>query len=581
MLDFDENSVDAPDWYDAFEKALGIESNDEALSLAKDAVAYCKEDFDEVGEAIALCAVARASLAKGDAKGARRACDQALKAAKEVDSMKAEAAALHALAKLGEPGSPGKAEEALEAYKSLDDKAGEAAVMLTMAQIHRTGGDFDMAMDTAKQAQQIFEAMGSSKGQASALYVQFLTQLCLRRMREAHSTLNDMLSLYMSEQDLIGQSNVHLLSAQLLLSQNRTVQAMDAVGLVVEAAQTLGDRRKQATAYYLLAKMHGADAQNFGNPSSIAFNAAKAEQAAASSMEHAEAAWSVFREVRDKAGQAASLSLIADHALATGDKGSAALKYEEVAFLQRSLKDTLEEGRALRKLSDSQLRLCKEKDGTITISQGDVKDPEKNARRAVELLQQAGRAGERELAQGYITLVRVLSMMGEVEQALEATKIAQKFAYELGDDSNEATAWLEQGKVLLMMGLRSDGVQMAEKAQTLAEGLNPDVEKQAQDLIEKNSKKKPKKATGPVEGLKTDINLQWGKVYFTRFKEQEARVARHMTKDHDGGSSSMGPTVGLKLEDIIAPKDSNIMYNMKWSESVQVSAPKPLDSIVA
>lgn len=574
MLDFDENSVEAPDWYDAYQKALGIENNDQALSLAKDAVAYCKEDFDEVGEAIALCAVARASMAKGDAKAAKRACDQALKAGKEAGSTKAEAAALHALAKLGEAGSPGKAEEALEAYKSLDDKAGEAAVMLTMAKMHRMGGDFDLAMDTAQQAEQILKEVGSPNGQASALYVQFLAQLCLHKTREAHSTLSDMLALYVSTQDEVGQSSVHLLSSQLLLSQNRTVQAMDAAGLAYEAAERLGDQRKQATAYFLLANIHSADAQSTANPT-------KAAQAAASAFEHATFAWSLFREVRDKAGQAASLNLIADHTLAAGEVGSSALKYEEVAFLQRSLKDTLEEGRALKKLSEAQLRLCDEKEGIITISQGDVKDPEKNARRAVELLQQAGRAGERELAQGYITLVRALSMMGEVEQALEAAKTAQKSAYELGDDSNEAAAWLEQAEVMLIMGLRSDAVELAQKAQGLAEGLNEKVSKQAQHLIEKNSQTKPTKQSGPAAsgGPKTDIYIQNEKKYFVQFKEQEARIARHMTKD--AGSSSVGLAAGLKLEDIISPKDSNIMYNMKWSESVQVSAPTPLDAIVA
>mmetsp|Transcript_83441 Transcript_83441/g.131817 ORF Transcript_83441/g.131817 Transcript_83441/m.131817 type:complete len:456 (+) Transcript_83441:71-1438(+) len=332
MLDFDEAALTFPEWYTYVDDALALGHYEEAGRLARDASPLVDEDV--AAKVMSALANAKVSMAKSDPRGARRKVDDALKHARLLGDRRLEAAALHRSAKITldsvAESAIVQATEALDIYRSLDDKFGEASVLVTLGKAHLPT-EPEKARGFANDASHIFSMSSERRGQAAALHVLFSLMLRQGRLHNAMVLVGEMERCYRNASDLPNASTCSLLASQVLLSNGKLSDALAVAQSITQVAEGLGDEKKQAAAAYMTACILDASDGRLGDAESAAYNA-----------------WTFMRNVRDKAGMASALEVLASCLAKKKQYTNAVQKLEEAASLYRQIKDSGMEAKMLK-----------------------------------------------------------------------------------------------------------------------------------------------------------------------------------------------------------------------------------------
>lgn len=361
MLDFDEAAATSPEWYTSIDDALALGHYEEAGQLCRDACPLVEED--PAAKVLLALANAKVSMAKSDQRAAKRKVDDALKQAKKFGDRRLEAIALHRSAKIAlessESTAVDQATEALDIYRSLDDRFGEASVLVTLGKVNLPI-ETEQARSFANDASHIFSTSSEKKGQAAALHVLFSLMLRQGRLNNAMVLVGEMERCYRNAADLPNASTCLLLASQVQLSKGKLSEALAAANAVAQISESIGDEKKQAAAAYMKACVMDASNGRLGDVESAAYNA-----------------WSVMRNVRDKAGMAGALEVLSSCLMKKKQFSGAVQKLDEAASLYRQLKDARMEAKLLKKREEVILEEMISK-GEIVPKAEKEKDKEKN-----------------------------------------------------------------------------------------------------------------------------------------------------------------------------------------------------------
>lgn len=169
-------AVDSGPWHAEIETLLLQEKFETALEQLEGHLSTAKKSNDDVGEAAALHALARAHCTLHDCEKANQVAQLALERYRSANSVKGIAGVLLVQAKIAmdaqeNDNAEAFAAKALEKYQAVGCRVGEGAVHHTLARIHMRKGDHEDTFEECSKALEKFEKAGDKEGKAAILIV--------------------------------------------------------------------------------------------------------------------------------------------------------------------------------------------------------------------------------------------------------------------------------------------------------------------------------------------------------------------------------------------------------------------------
>lgn len=240
--------------------------HEEALKLSQQALSIVRQAGEKKLEASALHAVATAELlGPAEALSRSQSVEEALQISKAIGDESSQVDLLFTLTSLRLVNGQTKealkiAEEARILAKRLCDQTSEARSAHAAAAALLADGQHAEALSTAHSAAKLFGATGNKLGAAGALQTAAAASVTKAGSFEDFLDLaTSAIGLYQLESDLVGEAQMQLQFAKLLLSYEGTLQhsfkAKLKAGQAAERARSLflllGDKRNQSLASHL------------------------------------------------------------------------------------------------------------------------------------------------------------------------------------------------------------------------------------------------------------------------------------------------------------------------------------------
>jgi len=555
MAEFDELAANAPDWYTDVVAALGRDKRDEAMRIARSGLTKSRDASDAFGEMMALRALVKGYIAKGDAWKGKQSATDALELAKRLKDKKAEAAAVLLLAKVNlrekvMDAAGQRAQEAVDMFKSIGFKEGEAAALNTLANVRMTENRLDEAFGLANKAIELFKACNERRGEVSVLHTSIQIKFREERLFHALCIAQEMADLYAAVQDVRGEGIAHLLAAEVHLTQDCFQEAMSSASLAADRFDDVGDANKKAKAVQAMARAFAGAGQD-----------SDATQAA-------QAALDMFLGTRDKRGQAEALTTLAVGFAAQGQDLKAVGPFMDAAFLYKKLKDKQEETKVVGKLAQSQCKLLS-MDG-MNWSKKQLDEAVQSGERLVAMFVDLGATDSEGYGYALLGLSIALFYVKASEQAIARAEEAQQLFSTLGELSGEAYALLSIARALHQQDKANleNAISMATRAKDIAE--------EAYDQTTLKDIKAYLKSLGLVVKKKVDtqttapVDVEY--IHHTlKIIEIDHYQGRSTTMGGMGqSSSSAGKTMALEEREDYNPASyktpikEQVLYTMKW-----------------
>lgn len=349
-----------------------------AKKAAADALALAKRVGEKSDEGRALSALAASTLSsKEGLPEALRTARRALNAQREQKDKAAEANALSLVANTYIVGGSLRdalraAKEALAIYRELGDKAGQATILETIIGANFQKGDADDALRAAKELAALSKASGNKAAEASALERAAAAMLANEEFPQALKAAEEALSAAKGAQNEDAQLAAMATIYDAHRAVGKPVSALSAAQELLAAAKKSGRKRDSAEALLLVADAQAGNKEAVGS---------------------AREAVGVFREIQDKAGEAAALVTAASALLSQEqkqfDEGLKAAR--EGLALFRELGEKL--GQAIALSTAAAAHLLK-KDG---------QEAERAAKEAYDLFSDVGDAAGQAYSQGLVS----------------------------------------------------------------------------------------------------------------------------------------------------------------------------------
>lgn len=251
-------------------------ARDKSMKSVQQAASHFKETGNGVGEAHAVCALARLTLSKNRPEGAIKEATQASDLFQEVGNKKGMAQALStavdahllkakvviegkgvrmnamvkktpteiqeelkALQKKHFEDAATQAREVIELFRQGRDQRGQADMMVSLADISNASGDYEQAKEVAQMARDIYFDLGDNKGQQTALQMEIAAHIESMDGTEALNTAQEIIKVYRKANDKLGEAEGMLEVMKVLYMQGEIAEMMkvgtDARGLLAKS----------------------------------------------------------------------------------------------------------------------------------------------------------------------------------------------------------------------------------------------------------------------------------------------------------------------------------------------------------
>lgn len=249
---------------------------DKAMKSVQQAVTHLKEADNCLGEAHAMCALAKLTLSKNRPDGAIKESTQAADLFQQVGNKKGMAQALstavdaHLLKakfviegkgvrmnamlkktpteiqeelKARQKGhfedAATQAREVIEYFRQGRDQRGQADMMVALADISNASADYEQAKEVAQMARDIYSDLGDNKGQQTALQMEINAHVESMDGNEALNTAQEIIRVYRKANDKMGEAEGMFEVMKILYLQGDISEMMkmgtDARGLLAKS----------------------------------------------------------------------------------------------------------------------------------------------------------------------------------------------------------------------------------------------------------------------------------------------------------------------------------------------------------
>lgn len=310
----------------AFANGAYKKMRDTGVKLVQQAVTHCKESGDTLGEAHAMCASAKLTLAKNRPEGAIKEATQAsdlfhkasnkkgmalaMSTAVDAHLLKAKAviegkgvrmnalvkktptevqAELKSMQKAHFEDAGAQAREVVELFRQGRDQRGQADMLVLLADISIATTDFEQAKEVAQMARDIYLDLGDNKGQQAALQMEVNANIESMDGAEALTAAQEIIRVYKKENDKRGEAE----------GMYEVMKVLYLKGDIPEMMKMGADARS------LLAT--AKDARLEGQVLDIMMRAQTSEEQTDEAIKTAREAVDVYRTANDKHGQAMAL----------------------------------------------------------------------------------------------------------------------------------------------------------------------------------------------------------------------------------------------------------------------------------
>mmetsp|Transcript_140271 Transcript_140271/g.269046 ORF Transcript_140271/g.269046 Transcript_140271/m.269046 type:complete len:681 (-) Transcript_140271:135-2177(-) len=304
-VDFDE-TANLSIWQKDVDTLLRKNKCGDALDVAENQMALCKNEKDAVGVVAAQNAVARCHFSARKYDKAMYAAKEALMGAKKATATKEEAAILHTLAKVQMyskelSAAEDSAASALDLYTEGSNKTGEAAVLVTTASLRLLQGNITEALESAEKAMEIFEEVGETAGKVSVLHMQMAVYGILSRYLEAFDLSMQSVALLRQTEDKFRLASVLLMSADMAVPAGEIDEGMKCAKEALSLFEKFDDSAGKATALCTIARGYLSD-KRWSNALHNADEAVKVANASCGKKDQATASFLATTVRRQKAG---------------------------------------------------------------------------------------------------------------------------------------------------------------------------------------------------------------------------------------------------------------------------------------
>jgi len=555
MNEFDELAANAPEWYCDVIHALGRERRDEAMRLARCGLAQSRDASDVFGEMMALRALVKCYIAKGDACKGKQYAEDALELAKKLKEKKAEVAGTLLLAKVYLRGkdldAAGQtAQKAIDMFKSIDLKDGQAAALITLANVRMIENKLEEALVLSNEAIDLFKGCNERRGEVTVLHTVIQIKFHEDKLFHALCIAQEMAEIYGALQDMRGEGIAYLLAAQVHLSQDCYEEAMSSASLAAARFNDVGDTNKKAKAVHTMARALARAGQNID------------------ATDAAQAALDMFIRCGDKRGQAEALTTIAVGCACQGDHFKAVTHFMDAAFLYKKLKDKQEELKVVGKLAQSQSKLLYLEG--MNFSKKQLGDAVQGGERIVTMFVDLGAIDSEGYGWALLALSISLFYAKASEQARDRAEEAHQIFKVLGDFKGEAQALFLLARALLQQdkGNLEDTVTLANQAKEIAElsydqTTLKDIKAYLKSLGKVDKKKKDAQTTNPID------------IVWLHHTQQIIDMDNFQARSTTTGAVSYSSSAANKAIEVEEGQDYNlalfrtpvkeqVLYTLKW-----------------
>lgn len=539
---FDECATNAPSWYATVDRSIEKDNYDEAARLAREAWQSAQNAGDAAAEGIALNALVKVMIAKGDAWTGRKFAQMGIEVATKAKSKNQEAMANHMAAKVElKDRKLADAKKLADSAKKLYDDAknpkGAASALITTAKAQIAKKEAEEAFKTLQGALASLKEIDEQRGILAALYAVFELKMKEDMVYPALQTMEEIVDKCKDLGDAFSQASAEFSSAEIQLSQGNLQEALRCAGTAAELFESVGDVKKKGSSVFIMATAfkqggQGADAEEAGD---VAFKC--------------------FKAAREKRGQAGALVLLAQICAEKQGLADAAYKFNEAAFLYRQLKDNKTEAKTLGSL-------CAVLMDQVEAGAVSVKEPIRHASRAALLFEDTDTLNTAVAAKTQMILAKALLLEKEdLDEAVTAANAAVAAFQAISNKLGEAQATEVLSKIQFGMKDKATGVETAQKAVELYQEAGDAAGATAAEALVA-SEGKPK--TGAIRQLSW-IDIFFEKRMYTQFIEFEARQARYSSVSGGGGGGASSAEALMDGSGAPAkPNQGKVAYAIRW-----------------
>jgi len=417
-----------------------------ASDTTKDTVARLRQEEGEVGEAIALQAVAQAHIAKKEYLRAAREAKNAQRLMGKLGNTEGEVEMVRTVvqAHLARPDSEGLDDalhcllDTLEAFRDARNATGAAMTLRELSLLHVRRGEPERAVGVVYDAIDVLQRLNVKNEQQELLCAVINQDLVKPGMEGSDEALRAVKAAMALCQELghrVGEASLMLTSFRLLRARAKPQRALQAADEAVKTYRELGDVQGEALVLQVSSQAHLQDEE---------FQRA---------FETAQQALGLFRELRDRCGERAAMQILSQIHLARDEHMKSMELSTGVLQICRVSNDERGEAAALQQLARAHLANGGKTGSDVALKHGEE---------ALALFRSTGDVeGEMSTLQ---VMARAHLACGQHELAETHAKAAGRVASRRGDKWGRAVALNILGDAALNQGRSIEALQVAEEA---------------------------------------------------------------------------------------------------------------------